>query len=73
MFLRDVVNTSAATPGRPYTVLYSDEVNFTNVRAAQTSILATANRMQWIDDGPPKTVSRPATIGARFYRVITNQ
>ena len=69
----DVLIEFPATPGRTYTVLYSDEVNFANARAAQPPLVAPADRVQWIDDGPPKTVSQPATVSARFYRVVENQ
>lgn len=54
--------------GRTYTVLYGDDPATTN--AAQPTITATANRTQWIDSGPPKTISVPG--GARFYRVRQN-
>jgi hypothetical protein len=33
-------------------------------------VIAPANRVQWYDDGPPKTDSIPSTIGSRFYRVM---
>lgn len=60
-------------PGRNYTVLYSDDgVNFSNALAAQPSITATADRTQWIDDGPPKTVSPPISATNRYYRVLLN-
>ena len=56
--------------GRSYTIQYSgDGVNFTN---AQPSIIAPADRVQWIDDGPPKTISPPASAPSRFYRVLLN-
>ena len=58
--------------GRSYTVLYSDNSSFTNALAAQPPIVAPADRTQWIDDGPPKTISRPASLSARFYRVMQN-
>jgi hypothetical protein len=32
--------------------------------------VAAADRTQWYDDGPPKTLSKPLTNGTRFYRVI---
>lgn len=57
-------------PGRSYTILYDDNITFTNARAAQPNITATADRVQWIDTGPPKTVS-PST-GSRWYRVLLN-
>ncbi len=61
-----------ATPGRTYTILYSDNASLTNALPAQPSIVAQADRVQWLDDGPPKTLSTPATNAMRFYRVILN-
>jgi uncharacterized repeat protein (TIGR01451 family) len=54
-----------------YTVVYSDNVSFSNAMIAPPSIIAPANRLQWIDYGPPTTVSVP-TNAARFYRVYQN-
>jgi uncharacterized repeat protein (TIGR01451 family) len=59
--------------GSSYTILYSDNVAFTSPLAAQPAVIAPANRVQWIDDGPPKTVSTPASTTARFYKVLLNQ
>jgi uncharacterized repeat protein (TIGR01451 family) len=53
-----------------YTVLYGNDL-LSITQAAQPSIVAPANRTQWIDDGPPKTVSTP-TNGGRYYRVRLN-
>jgi uncharacterized repeat protein (TIGR01451 family) len=55
-------------PGRTYTVLYSDNLVTWNV--AVPSIVASANITQWYDDGPPKTLSKPTSVGSRFYQVI---
>jgi hypothetical protein len=53
-------------PGRSYMVLYGSSVNsVTNV--AVPNVKATANAVQWIDAGPPKTATKPST---RYYRVI---
>jgi uncharacterized repeat protein (TIGR01451 family) len=68
----DILIEFASVPGQRYTVLYSADPSFTNGLAAQPPIVAPADRVQWIDDGPPKTVSRPASVGSRFYRVIQN-
>jgi uncharacterized repeat protein (TIGR01451 family) len=54
-----------------YTVVYSDNVSFSNAMIAPPSIIAPANRLQWIDYGPPTTVSLP-TNTTRFYRVFQN-
>ncbi|HVU09387.1 MAG TPA: DUF11 domain-containing protein [Verrucomicrobiae bacterium] len=59
--------------GRTYTVVYSDNVTFSNAMIAPPSIVAPANRLQWVDYGPPTTLSVPTNTAARFYRVILNQ
>lgn len=57
---------------RTYTVVYSDNLLFSNAAIAPPSIVAPANRVQWIDYGPPTTISAPASSGSRFYRVFLN-
>lgn len=62
-----------AITNRSYTVFYSSDTSFTNGLTAQPSIVAPADRVQWIDNGPPKTVSHPSsTNSSRFYRVLLN-
>lgn len=62
-----------SVPGSSYTILYSGDMTFSNALEAQPSIIAPADRVQWIDDGPPKTVSAPTNNSSRFYRVLLNQ
>jgi uncharacterized repeat protein (TIGR01451 family) len=57
---------------RNYTVLYSDDVTFSNPMMALPLVTAPADRLQWIDYGPPGTISSPASASYRFYRVIAN-
>jgi hypothetical protein len=57
---------------RIYTVVYSDNILFSNAMIAPPSIVAPANRTQWIDYGPPTTVSHPTNAPIRFYRVFLN-
>ena len=53
--------------GKSYLVTYShDNVKWTDVRP---KIEGTGNRIQWIDNGPPKTESHPSAVGSRFYRI----
>ncbi len=60
-------------PGRSYTILYGDDSSLTNARAAQPAIVAPADRVQWIDSGPPKTISvPPGGSNSRYYRVQLN-
>lgn len=61
-----------STVGQTYTVVYSANVSFSNAMIAPPSIVAPANRTQWIDYGPPATVGAPTNSTARFYRVIQN-
>jgi uncharacterized repeat protein (TIGR01451 family) len=61
-----------STVGQTYTVVYSTNVLFSNAMIAPPAILAPANRTQWIDYGPPTTVSAPTNASARFYRVFQN-
>ncbi|MBC8126944.1 MAG: cadherin-like domain-containing protein [Gloeobacteraceae cyanobacterium ES-bin-144] len=56
----------ASTPGVVYAVEYSH--NMTRWTRIVPSITAPANRLQWIDNGPPKTASHPSTVAARYYR-----
>lgn len=63
----------AAITNRTYTIYYSPDVSFsTNALTAQPPIVAPANRVQWIDNGPPKTVRHPTADGIRYYRVLLN-
>ena len=57
-----------ATQGRHYAVQYSSDM--VSWKTANPIITAPANRVQWYDDGPPKTESKPTSVSSRFYRVI---
>ena len=57
----------SAIPGRIYAVQYSGDMVLW--KTAHPTIAAATDRVQWYDDGPPKTESKP-TAGNRFYRVI---
>ncbi len=61
-----------ATNGQSYTVVYSDNILFSNAMVAPPAITAPANVVQWIDYGPPTTISAPTNSSARFYRIIQN-
>jgi len=61
-----------AITNRTYTVVYSDNVLFSNAMMAPPSIVAPANEVQWIDYGPPTTTSAPTNAPVRFYRVFLN-
>jgi uncharacterized repeat protein (TIGR01451 family) len=57
-----------AIPGRIYAIQYSSDT--LTWRTAVPVLTAPANRVQWIDSGPPKTESKPSQLAARFYRVL---
>jgi len=61
-----------ATTNRSYTVVYSDNVLFSNAQMALPSVVAPANRVQWLDYGPPETASAPTNTDLRFYRLLLN-
>jgi hypothetical protein len=64
--------------GFRYYVQYVDSPDmnaFTNINSVQTAlppVTGTGSNVQWLDSGPPKTVS-PPSIGGRFYRVLETQ
>ncbi|HTV63337.1 MAG TPA: DUF11 domain-containing protein [Verrucomicrobiae bacterium] len=66
----DVLIEWPAITNRIYTVVYSDNASFSNAMIAPPAVVAPANRVQWIDYGPPATVSAPTNSSARFYRVF---
>jgi uncharacterized repeat protein (TIGR01451 family) len=68
----DLLLEFPATAGLSYTVVYSDNVLFSNAMIALPVITAPANRVQWLDYGPPATLSAPTNSSARFYRVYLN-
>jgi len=57
---------------RAYTVVYSDNVLFSNAMIAPPSVTALGTRLQWVDYGPPTTTSAPTNAPVRFYRVFLN-
>jgi uncharacterized repeat protein (TIGR01451 family) len=57
----------ATVPGRSYMVLYGDAGPDSVTNVAPPIVRATANVVQWVDAGPPKTATKPA---ARYYRAV---
>lgn len=57
-----------STPGRTYVVQYSSDT--VTWESAVPPVVAAGTRVQWFDDGPPKTRTKPNEVGSRFYRVI---
>ncbi len=58
----------ASTPGAVYAVEYSHDM--TTWMRVVPRVTAPANRLQWIDNGPPKTASHPSAVPARYYRFV---
>jgi hypothetical protein len=56
--------------GKRYLVQYRNNITNAVWQSAFPAVTAGANRVQWFDDGPPKTESPPGAVGNRFYRVI---
>ncbi|MFN3410420.1 MAG: MBG domain-containing protein, partial [Limisphaerales bacterium] len=57
--------------GTNYTVIYAPTPTGPWTPATP-SVTATGTRVQWYDDGPPKTATPPLSVTNRFYRVIQN-
>jgi uncharacterized repeat protein (TIGR01451 family) len=57
---------------RTYTVVYSDDASFSSARVALPVARAAANYAEWIDFGPPATLTHPSNSPSRFYRVYLN-
>jgi uncharacterized repeat protein (TIGR01451 family) len=69
-----VVSWSSVT-NQSYTVLYSDNPEFANPLLSPQIVPPTGpgfNQSQWIDYGPPATVSFPTNITPRYYRIFPN-
>jgi len=57
------------TPGRTYYIQYTDSLA-NEWKTVRPGIVAPADRVQWIDSGPPGTECAPGDVASRFYRVI---
>ena len=58
--------------GTNYTIVYADNVQFSNAMMVLPSIKAPANWVQWVDYGPPATAAHPTNTTQRYYRVFLN-
>ncbi len=59
-----------SVPGKRYQIIYSDDPDFSNAVTAIPPVTAPADRVQWLDYGPPKTISQPMASPQRLYKVI---
>jgi hypothetical protein len=61
----------STTLGRLYYIQYAGTMAAlaTNALTVFPAVAGTGSRVQWIDNGPPKTVS-PPLANSRFYRVL---
>jgi uncharacterized repeat protein (TIGR01451 family) len=59
--------------GRSYTILYSDNPEFGNALYSPDIVQpSTFDQVQWIDYGPPATLSPPTRSTPRYYRAFPN-
>lgn len=59
--------------GATYQVIYYEpDLASTNAKGSMplVNVPSSANRVQWLDYGPPRTLARPTNSAARFYKVI---
>jgi uncharacterized repeat protein (TIGR01451 family) len=59
-------------PGATYRVLYKDNLKDAEWRAAVPDVKAGSSKLQWYDDGPPKTRSLPP-IGRNYTVIRTDE
>jgi len=59
-----------AVEGRRYAIRYASTPAFTNAWTVQPLVTAPGSWVQWLDQGPPATLSLPTNAPARFYRII---
>ena len=57
--------------GEAYYIQYSSDLS--TWKTALPKVNGTGNRVQWIDNGSPKTESHPLTVASRFYRILATQ
>ena len=62
----------SARPGRCYQMQYRAGV-IAGWQDSLVRIRAGGTRVQWVDDGPPKTATHPSTASRRLYRVIEKE
>ena len=60
----------ATVKGATYYILYKDDLASTNWDVAQPPVMGTGYAAQWVDDGPPKTMSPPSAVPQRYYEVL---
>jgi hypothetical protein len=65
---RTVLIEFTSITNRIYSILYGSDLG--TWETAVPSITGNGTRIQWIDNGQPKTESSPATASRRFYRLI---
>ena len=68
-----IITSWVSITNRSYTILYSDNQAFSNpVLSPQIVPPTGSNLAQWIDYGPPATISFPTNTAPRYYRVFLN-
>ena len=55
-----------------YTVVYSDNSQFSNPLMSPQIVQPYASTVQWVDYGPPATISVPTNTTPRYYRAYLN-
>jgi len=64
VFFVEFLSTNAV-----YYIQYTDDPSSTNWSTSLPPIIGNGSRVQWIDDGPPRTATPPSSQTNRFYRV----
>lgn len=61
-----------ATSGAQYQVIYDEQADFSSAKGSMPLVPVPdmANRVQWLDYGPPRTLTAPSNTASRFYKVV---
>jgi len=68
----DILIEFPTISNKTYTVVYASDATFSNAQIAPPAIVAPGSAVQWIDYGPPATVSAPSNTVSRVFRVYQN-
>ena len=67
----DVLLEFNSETDKNYYIQYSSESQVW--RTALPKVVGTGNRIQWIDNGSPKTENHPSTVTSRLYRILETE
>lgn len=68
---KDVLLEFESRSGKEYLIQYSFDLG--TWKTVPSVIAGTGSKVQWLDNGPPKTECHPSTCSTRYYRLIERE